>query len=263
MAGAQVKTTTGLVKGKPVDGGTTVYFGVPYAAPPVGDLRWKAPQAPQKWDGVRDASQTPAACMQPKVFDDINFAKVSEDCLTLNVWVPAKAKKAPVMVWIHGGGFAAGGGDEPRHNGEAFAKKGVVLVTINYRLGVFGFFAHPDLTKESPSHASGNYGLLDQIAALKWVKANIAAFGGDPSNVTIFGESAGSFSVSALVATPLAKGLFQKAIGESGAFFTLTERSMPLAAAEQQGATFATSAQADSLASLRAKSAQDVMDAAV
>jgi len=167
VAGAQVKTATGLVKGKPVDGGTTVYFGVPYAAPPVGDLRWKAPQPPQKWDGVRDASQTPAACMQPKVFDDINFAKVSEDCLTLNVWVPAKAKKAPVMVWIHGGGFAAGGGDEPRHNGEAFAKKDVVLVTINYRLGVFGFFAHPDLTKESPSHASGNYGLLDQIAALK------------------------------------------------------------------------------------------------
>jgi para-nitrobenzyl esterase len=262
VAQAQIKTATGAVKGKPVDGGITVYFGVPYAAPPVGDLRWKAPQAPQKWEGVRDASQTPAACMQPKVFDDINFAKVSEDCLTLNVWVPGKAKKAPVMVWIHGGGFAAGGGDEPRHNGEAFAKKGVVLVTINYRLGIFGFFAHPDLTKESPAHASGNYGLLDQIAALKWVKGNIAAFGGDPSNVTIFGESAGSFSVSALVATPLAKGLFHKAIGESGAFFTLTERSMPLAAAEQQGATFATTMQADSLASLRGKTAQEVMDAA-
>jgi para-nitrobenzyl esterase len=264
LAGAQVKTATGLVKGKPVDGGTTVYFGVPYAAPPVGDLRWKAPQPAVKWDGVRDATQTAPACMQPKVFDDINFAKVAEDCLTLNVWVPAKAKKAPVMVWIHGGGFVAGAGDEPRHNGEAFAKKGVVLVTINYRLGIFGFFAHPELTKESTAHASGNYGLLDQIAALKWVKANIAAFGGDPSNVTIFGESAGSFSVSALVATPLAKGLFEKAIGESGAFFTLTERSMPLSAAEQQGATFATTAvQADSLASLRGKSAQEVMDAAV
>ena len=172
LAQAQVKTATGLVKGKPVaDGAVTVYFGVPYAAPPVGDLRWRAPQPPKAWEGVRDATQTPAACMQPKVFDDINFAKVSEDCLTLNVWVPAHAKKAPVMVWIHGGGFAAGGGDEPRHNGEAFAKKGIVLVTINYRLGIFGFFAHPELTKESPAHASGNYGLLDQIAALTWVKA--------------------------------------------------------------------------------------------
>ena len=181
LAQAQVKTVTGLVNGKPAaDGAVTVYFGVPYAAPPVGDLRWRAPQPPKAWEGVRDATQTPAACMQPKVFDDINFAKVSEDCLTLNVWVPAGAKKAPVMVWIHGGGFAAGGGDEPRHNGEAFAKKGIVLVTINYRLGIFGFFAHPDLTKESPAHASGNYGLLDQVAALKWVKGNIAAFGGDP-----------------------------------------------------------------------------------
>jgi para-nitrobenzyl esterase len=263
LAQAQVKTATGLVKGKPVaDGAVTVYLGVPYAAPPVGDLRWRAPQPPTPWEGVRDATDTPAACLQPKMFDDINFARLSEDCLTLNVWAPAKAHHAPVMVWIHGGGFGAGGGDEPRHNGEAFAKKGVVLVTINYRLGIFGFFTHPELTKESPARASGNYGLLDQVAALKWVKENVAAFGGDPSNVTIFGESAGSFSVSALVATPLTRGLFHKAIGESGAFFSLREGTMPLAAAEQQGTTFAASMQADSIAALRAKPADEVMAAA-
>ena len=160
------------------------------------------------------------------------------------------------MVWIHGGGFAAGGGAEPRHEGIAFARKGVVLVTINYRLGIFGFFAHADLTKESGKGASGNYGMLDQVAALQWVKDNIAAFGGDPGNVTIFGESAGSFSVSALVASPLAKGLFHKAIGESGAFFTAaggTLATPTLPAAEQQGAKFVTAAGADSLAALRAK----------
>jgi para-nitrobenzyl esterase len=263
VAQAQVKTAAGLVKGKPVaDGAATAYLGIPYAAPPVGDLRWRAPQPPKPWDGVRDATQTPAACLQPKMFDDISFARLGEDCLTLNVWAPAKAAKAPVMVWIHGGGFGAGGGDEPRHNGEAFAKKGAVLVTINYRLGIFGFFAHPELTKESPARASGNYGLLDQVAALRWVKENIAAFGGDPGNVTIFGESAGSFSVSALVATPLTKGLLHKAIGESGAFFSMREGAMPLVAAEQQGATFATTMQADSLAALRGKSAEDVMAAA-
>ena len=262
-ANAQVKTAAGPVKGTTVAGGTIdVFLGVPYAAPPVGDLRWRAPQPAKPWDGVRDATKPGPACMQPKVFDDISFPEISEDCLTLNVYAPVKAAKLPVMVWVHGGGFQAGGGAEPRHDGEAFAKKGVVLVTINYRLGVFGFLAHPELTKESPARASGNYGLLDQVAALKWVKENIAAFGGDPGNVTIFGESAGSFSVSALVATPLAKGLFHKAIGESGAFFSVNEGAMPLAAAEQQGVKFGDFAQAPSLAALRGKPAQEVMEAA-
>jgi para-nitrobenzyl esterase len=166
------------------------------------------------------------------------------------------------MVWIHGGGFQAGGGPEPRHDGQAFARKGIVLVTINYRLGVFGFLAHPELTKESAAHASGNYGMLDQVAALRWVKDNIAAFGGDPGNVTIFGESAGSFAVSALMASPLAEGLFHKAIGQSGAFFGTTLGPGTLADAEQQGLAFARAAGADTLAALRGKPAQELLDAA-
>ena len=205
--------------------------------------------------------------MQGKMFADISFAEMSEDCLTLNIFAPPApaGRKSPVMVWIHGGGFQAGGGAEPRHDGQAFARKGVVLVTINYRLGVFGFLAHPDLTKESDRRASGNYGMLDQVAALRWVNENIAAFGGDPANVTIFGESAGSFAVSGLIASPLAKGLFHKAIGESGAFFSGGGGTLALAAlgdAEQVGAKFAASAGADSIAALRAKPAQDVLDLA-
>jgi para-nitrobenzyl esterase len=263
---AQVKTTGGFVRGTTVDNGTiTVFRGIPYAAPPVGELRWKAPQPPVPWSGVREMSKAGPGCMQGKMFGDISFAELSEDCLTVNVFAPSTAKRLPVMVWIHGGGFAAGGGAEPRHEGAAFARKNVVLVTINYRLGIFGFFAHADLTKESSRGASGNYGMLDQVAALQWVKDNIAAFGGDPGNVTIFGESAGSFSVSALVASPLAKGLFHKAIGESGAFFTAgggTLAALTLPAAEQQGAKFVTAAGADSLAALRAKPAQELLDAA-
>ena len=165
------------------------------------------------------------------------------------------------MVWIHGGGFQAGAGPEPRHDGEAFVRKGVVLVTLNYRLGVFGFMAHPDLTRESGRNASGNYGMLDQVAALQWVKDNIAAFGGDPGNVTIFGESAGSFAVSALMASPVARGLFHKAIGESGAYFGAAARStlQPLPASEQQGVKFAAALGADSIAALRAKPAEEVL----
>jgi para-nitrobenzyl esterase len=262
-AEAQVQTKAGLVKGTTVaDGTISVFSGIPYAAPPVGDLRWKPPQPVAPWEGARDATTPGAACMQGKVFDDISFPKLDEDCLTVNVHTPAKAARLPVMVWIHGGGFMAGGGAEPRHDGQAFARKGVVLVTINYRLGVFGFFAHPELTKESPVHASGNYGLLDQVAALRWVKDNIAAFGGDPGNVTIFGESAGSFAVSALMASPLAKGLFHKAIGESGAFFSSTLGPTALAAAEQLGTDFAAAVGAESLAAMRGKSAQDLLAAA-
>ena len=221
-AGPQVKTQSGIVEGKD-DGTVRAFLGIPYAAPPLGDLRWKPPIPPAKWSGIRTATAFGSYCLQGPVFGDMNFRGVtgSEDCLFLNVWTPSKpsAARLPVMVWIYGGGFVAGSTSEGRQDGSHLAQQGVVVVSMNYRLGVFGFLVHPELTKESPQHASGNYGLLDQLAALEWVRDNIAAFGGDPGNVTIFGESAGSFSVSAQMASPLAKGLFHKAIGESGAAF--------------------------------------------
>jgi para-nitrobenzyl esterase len=257
-----VKTSAGQLQGAALGKtGIRVFKNIPYAAPPVGDLRWKAPRPVAAWQGVRDATAFGPACVQAAVFSDISFKETSEDCLTLNVWTPAKAgARAPVMVWIHGGGFAAGGSSEPRHDGEAFARNGVLLVTINYRLGIFGFFAHPELTRESGRRASGNYGMLDQVAALEWVRDNIAAFGGDPGNVTIFGESAGSFAVSGLVASPLAKGLFHKAIGESGAFFsTGTLPTRTLAASEEQGAKFAAGLGAESLVALRARPAAELL----
>ncbi len=219
-----VKTEQGKVAGKTInDGKVRAFLGLPYAAPPVGDLRWKAPQAPAKWKGKRDATKFGAHCAQGHVFDDMIFqdAGPSEDCLFLNVYTPAGAKdksKLPVMFWIHGGGYSGGASSEPRHNGDFLPLKGVVLVTINYRLGVFGFLVTKELAKEADGSA-GNYGLLDMVAALQWVKGNIKNFGGDPNNVTIFGESAGSFAVSTLMASPMAQGLFQKAIGESGAAF--------------------------------------------
>ena len=266
-ADAQVKTTTGTVRGATsTDGRVRSFKGIPYAAPPVGDLRWQAPQAARSWDGVRDATEFGRQCMQGTIFGDITFPHpASEDCLTLNVWTPASPSGTlPVMVWIHGGGFQAGAGPEPRHDGDAFVRKEVVLVTINYRLGVFGFFSHPELSKESGRHASGNYGMLDQVAALQWVRDNIAAFGGDPGNVTIFGESAGSFAVSALMASPVARGLFHKAIGESGAYFGSGPLDLqPLPVSEQLGVKFAGVMGADSLAALRAKPAEDVLAAAL
>jgi para-nitrobenzyl esterase len=267
-AEAQVKTTGGSVQGTAIaDGQIRIYKSIPYAAPPVGDLRWQAPRPMVPWQGVRDATTFGPRCLQGQIFADIVFKELSEDCLTLNIWTPAKSAgdQLPVMVWIHGGGFQAGAGAEPRHDGEAFARKNVVLVTINYRLGVFGFLSHPELSRESGRNASGNYGMLDQVAALRWVQENIAAFGGNPKNVTIFGESAGSFAVSALMASPLAQGLFHKAIGESGAFFTGGAGTLalrPLAVSEQDGAKFATSLGADSLAALRAKTGDDVLKAA-
>jgi para-nitrobenzyl esterase len=267
-ATAQVKTAGGLVAGTTsADGKVSIFMGLPYAAPPVGDLRWRAPGPVVPWAGMRDATKPGPACMQGQMFGDISFDQKSEDCLTLNVYAPAAAKAGalPVMVWIHGGGFQAGGGPEPRHDGQAFARKGVVLVTFNYRLGVFGFLAHRELTEESARQVSGNYGMLDQVAALRWVKDNIAAFGGDPGNVTIFGESAGSFAVSGLIASPLTKGLFHKAIGESGAFFSAAGGTLalaPLGDAEKIGARFAASAGAETIAALRAKPAQEVLDAA-
>jgi para-nitrobenzyl esterase len=234
-----VKTEQGKAHGKTInDGKVKAFLGLPYAAPPVGELRWKAPQPPAKWKGVRDATKFGAHCAQVHVFDDMIFqdGANSEDCLFLNVYAPADAKaksKLPVMFWIHGGGYSGGSASEPRHNGDFLPLKGVVLVTINYRLGVFGFLATADLAKEA-NGAAGNYGLLDMVAALQWVKANIRNFGGDPENVTIFGESAGSFAVSTLMASPMARGLFQKAIGESGAAFSDTLPTDALEAREKQ-----------------------------
>jgi para-nitrobenzyl esterase len=215
-----VKIDTGTLEGRDT-AGVMVFRGIPYARPPVGPLRWRPPLPAQIWRGVRDAKQLGHNCIQHQPYSDIDpfAAGVSEDCLYLNVWTKSLDKRAtsrPVLVWIHGGGFFAGFGGEERHNGARLAKKGAVVVTLNYRLGPFGFLAHPAFAAESPYHAAGNYGLLDQLAALRWVQRNIARFGGDPSRVTIFGESAGGMSVGSLIASPLAKGLFQRAILESG-----------------------------------------------
>lgn len=264
---AQVRTEAGSVEGSAsTDGKVQIFKGIPYAAPPVGALRWKEPQPVPNWQGVRKATEFGARCMQGNVFGDMVFrdAAPSEDCLYLNVWTPKASldAKLPVMVWIYGGGFQAGATSEPRQDGEHLAHKGVVIVSMNYRLGIFGFFSHPELTKESPHHASGNYGLQDQTAALQWVRKNIAAFGGDPENVTIFGESAGSFSVSALMASPTSKALIHRAIGESGAFFGRTLTAKPLAESEQDGVKFAQSIGADTLEKLRGMTAQQTLDAA-
>src|SRR6202453_986025 len=263
-----VKTEHGKVQGKmSADGQARDFLGIPYAAPPVGPLRWKPPQPAAKWQGVRQASSFGSRCYQQERFDDMVFRDPgeSEDCLTLNVWTPAAKPKGklPVMVWIFGGGFAGGGTSEPRQDGEHLTRKRVVVVTMNYRLGIFGFFATHELASEDPHHAAGNYGLMDELAAMQWVRRNIKAFGGDPDNVTIFGESAGSFSVSAQMASPLAKGLFQKAIGESGAVFSRHGLSFaPLAEVEQKDAQQRSSTLGVStLAELRAIPAQKLLDA--
>ncbi len=225
-AAVRVKTANGVVEGTVASpSGVRMFKGIPFAEPPQGDLRWKPPVPVKNWTGVRAANQFGPRCMQLPIFGDMNFRSngMSEDCLYLNVWTPAKSAKAklPVMVYFFGGGFVAGDASEPRYDGESMATKGIVAVTVNYRLGVFGFLAHPELTRESPHHASGNYGLLDQSAALVGVKRNIAAFGGDPNRVTIAGESAGSFSVSAQMGSPLSKDLIAGAIGESGSLLGL------------------------------------------
>ena len=246
----QVRTSNGILEGEiAADGAVRSFKGIPFAAPPVGALRWKAPQPAPAWTGVRKAVEFGPRCTQDRIYDDMVFRDngPSEDCLTLNVWAPEAAfagkapdaVKLPVMLWIFGGGYMAGGTSEARQDGANLSTKGVVVVSCNYRLGIFGFFAHPEAARESEHNSAGNYGLLDQLAALRWVRDNIARFGGDPANVTIFGESAGSFSVSGLVASPLAKGLFQRAIGESGAFFGAGLGPEPLAQAEERNVKFA------------------------
>ena len=249
-----VEVTGGMIQGV-VEDGMTIFKGIPFAAPPVGDLRWKAPQPVVPWEGVRNADKfgpSPFANMGPQ-------DNSSEDCLYLNVWTPAQSpkEKLPVMVWIYGGGFSMG--TSSFYDGAPIARQGVVLVTINYRVGKLGYFAHPALSAENPQHVSGNYGILDQIAALRWVQDNIAAFGGDPSKVTIFGESAGGISVSMLCASPLAKGLFRGAISQSGSSFgPIRPKSYPgenmksLAQAEREGVEYAESVGATTAEALRA-----------
>ena len=240
-AGPTVTVESGQLQGL-AENDAAIFRGIPYAAPPVGDLRWRPPQPPAKWSGTRDAVSFGPACPQSPDSPVMMVGPVgasSEDCLTLNVWKPAKAfsdARLPVMVWIHGGGFFTGSGSERQFDGVPYAARGVILVTINYRLGRLGFFAHPALDVEHPSELHGNFGLMDQIAALKWVRFNIASFGGDPGNVTLFGESAGGISILGLMASPLAHGLFEKAIVESGTFPTPMRN---LAALETLGLEFA------------------------
>ncbi|MBI3676874.1 MAG: carboxylesterase family protein [Proteobacteria bacterium] len=237
VAAPEIQIAQGRLNGSEEDG-VASYKGIPFAKPPVGDLRWRAPQEAPSWNGVRDASNFGAICPQIK-FRWVGNSPQSEDCLTVNVWSPKTAanSKLPVMVWIYGGAFRNGGSAAPLYDGTDLAKHGVVIVSFNYRLGLLGFFAHPALAEESPNEAIGNYGLMDQVAALKWVQKNIAAFGGDPANVTVFGESAGGMSVNDLIASPAARGLFVKAISESGLGMT----AMPtLEAAEGVARKFAT-----------------------
>ena len=256
----RVKIANGVLEGVN-ESGVITFKGVPFAAPPVGNLRWREPQPVQNWSGVRKADKFGPRAMQLNVFGDMNFRSdgMSEDCLYLNVWTPAKTgnEHLPVLVYFYGGGYMAGDGSEPRYDGESMARKGIVAVTVNYRLGIFGFLSHPELTKESPHHASGNYGLLDQSAALQWVQKNIAAFGGDPGKITIAGESAGSFSVSAQMASPLSKNIIAGAIGESGSL--LGNATTSLKDAEKAGGDFAASINMNSLADLRAMPAEDLL----
>ena len=265
----QLSTADGVLEGVvSADGKVRTFKGVPYASPPIGALRWREPQPVVPWSGVRRAVDYAPRAMQGRIYDDMVFhdAGPSEDCLYLNLWMPADPPEAklPVMVWIHGGGYVAGSSSEPRQDAGNLSKKGVLVVSMNYRMGVFGFLAHPGLTGESGHHASGNYGLLDQLAALQWVKRNIATFGGDPDNVTVFGESAGSLSVCALVASPLAQGLFRRAIGESGAFFGSTLPLKSLSDAEAEGIKFAQAAFGGAtIEGLRARPAKELLDAAL
>jgi para-nitrobenzyl esterase len=269
LVGSSVETNSGRLSGMAIDGEVIVFKGVPYAAPPVGGLRWKAPEPPASWKGVRAATEFGPACVQPRsttvgVYTD-DPAHMSEDCLYLNIWQPTKVKSgAPVMLWIHGGAFRSGHTASQIYDGTELARRGVVIVSTSYRMGILGFLAHPQLSAESPQQVSGNYGLLDQIAALKWVKENIEAFGGDPSNVTIFGESAGALSVMDLVASPQGRGLFSKAIAESGYMVSNTELRKSrygLPSAEDVGVAIAKALGAGTVAELRKRDAVELIEA--
>ena len=262
----KVKVEGGIISGVVnATGDVRIFKGIPFAAPPVGALRWRAPQPVKPWNGVRVCDHFGPSPMQGKPVPFSMWTKeflipdtpISEDCLYLNVWTGARAsaERRPVLVWIYGGGFSSGGAGCPIYDGEAMAQKGIIFVSINYRVGIFGFFAHPELTVESGHHASGNYGLMDQIAALRWVQHNIAAFGGDPGKVTIAGQSAGSMSVSCLVASPLAKGLFERAIGESGAMFGAPAA---LGTAEVAGQKVLDALKVSSIAAARALPAEEL-----
>ncbi len=262
-----VQTTieNGVIEGNyDTKSGIQTYFGVPFAKPPIGELRWKAPQPLTNWSGVKETKKFGARPVQAIVFGDMNSRSngLSEDCLYLNVWTPAKrnTKDLPVLVYFYGGGNVAGDASEPRYDGESMAKKGIVVITCNYRLNIFGNFAHPALSAETSYKGSGNYGYFDQIAALKWVQKNIAKFGGDPKKVTIAGESAGSIAVSYHMASPLSKGLIAGAIGESGAGINPTMSPVTLAEAEKQGAEFAKNAGVSTLKQLRALSTREVYE---
>ncbi len=243
--------------------GLQTYLGIPFAKPPVGDLRWKAPQPLDNWAGIKMTKQFGPRPVQAVVFGDMNSRSngISEDCLYLNVWSPAKRNESglPVLMYFYGGGFVAGDGSEPRYDGASMAKKGIVVVLVNYRLGLFGFFAHPELSKETAYKGSGNYGLLDQALALKWVQKNIKSFGGDPKRVTIAGESAGSISVSAQMVSPLSRNLIAGAIGESGSGISALA-AVPLSDAEKIGADFAKQSGYTSLAQMRAASTRDLYE---
>lgn len=257
----RVRTACGTLEGVE-QSGIKVFKGVPFAEPPVGGLRWKAPQPVKPWQGVRQAKDFGPNPMQLPLFGDMNFGtdKMSEDCLYLNVWTPAKtmSEGLPVLVYFNGGGLMAGSGSEPRYAGESMARQGIISVTANYREGIFGFFAHPELSEESEYKGSGNYGFLDQVAAIRWIKDNIAAFGGDPDRITIAGESAGSMSVSALMASPLCRGLFSQAIGSSGSVVAF-DRVATLAEAEKAGLETMEKTGCKSLADMRALSADELM----
>lgn len=263
----ETKTGSGQVKGTwNADRSVTSFKGIPFAAPPVGDLRWKEPQPVKPWSGVLSCDKFSASPYQNKPVPFAMWTEefiappepLSEDCLYLNVWTPAKSikEKLPVLMWIYGGGFVSGSAACAVYDGEALAKQGIIFISINYRVGVFGFFSHPDLTKESGKNASGNYALMDQLAALKWIKENIAAFGGDPNKVTIAGQSAGSFSVQALVASPLSKGLFRGAIAHSGA--SMNRFGKKLADAEKTGVELSQKVNSTSVAALRKLSTDSV-----
>ena len=259
----RANTLYGTVEGMQEESKILAFKGIPFAAPPVGDFRWREPQPLKKWEGILPTKQFGPRAMQPPIFGDMNFRSngMSEDCLYLNVWTSTLKGKLPVLVYFYGGGFVAGDGSEGRYDGESMAKKGIVVVTVNYRLGVFGSLAHPELTKESPHHASGNYGLLDQAAALKWVKENISYFGGNPTKITIAGESAGSVSVSAQMVSPLSRDLIAGAIGESGSLLGALP-PVALSDAEKNGLEFAKKTGATSLAELRKLSSDSILNTA-